>query len=158
MNRLEAGLAEFPKIPLDIDDIAPAPFPRAGTSARSSMRAGRTVDVVSVRAGVLEGLARDGVITFGLNFRPVSPVDASGLPRSGPAPCCYPRWVVRQNIRRASEGVNHSCDTLRVRTQAALRGELRLAETRLAARRKITSRVHESSLISLRARPYEKLT
>ena len=93
MTGWKLALQEFRKYRLDIDDIASRALFSGGNQREVvyAVQAG-LVDVGVVRAGVLEGLARDGVIDMN-DFRPVSPVDHPGYPFWA-STMLYPDWVL----------------------------------------------------------------
>jgi len=151
MTGWKLALQEFRKYRLDIDDIASRALFSGGNQREVvyAVQAG-LVDVGVVRAGVLEGLARDGVIDMN-DFRPVSPVDHPGYPFWA-STMSYPDWVLG-----TIPGVPQAALTILVDT---LLGQDTGSPEAIAAGGTVWlppqnyQSVHEL-LISLRARPYE---
>ena len=150
MTGWKLALQEFRKYRLDIDDIASRALFSGGNQREVvyAVQAG-LVDVGVVRAGVLEALARDGVIDMN-DFRPVSPVDHPGYPFWA-STMLYPDWV------GTIPGVPQAALTILVDT---LLGQDTGSPEAIAAGGTVwlppqNYQSVRELLISLRARPYE---
>jgi|TARA_R110001599_G_scaffold106904_1_gene268730 PAS domain S-box-containing protein len=151
MTGWKLALQEFRKYRLDIADIsARALF--SGGNQREVVYAVQTglVDVGVIRAGVLENLARSGVINLD-DFRPLSPVSHEGYP-FWVSTQLYPDWIMAAMPGVPEDVLALVIDTLlgqngRNSTSVASGGTVWLPPQNYQS-------VHEL-LISLRARPYE---